>query len=388
MPEGVGLMTILDDILTRAVDQNDVPFVVAMAGNAEGITYSGAAGEAQPGRIAGEDTLFRIFSMTKAVGSTAAMILVDRGKLDFDVPVEEILPEFAQIQVIDRFENDKPVMRPPRTKATLRHLATHTSGLEYEFWNADVPKYLAATEHPTILSGTRASLLYPMTSDPGTRWGYGIGIDWIGMIVEAIEGRTIDQFCREEIFEPLGMSQTVFEVPDHLAVQLANVSIRGEDGEFAPFDMAPPANPEVYGMGHALYSTAPDYLTFLRMFLNRGTLNGNRILSETGVEQMLADHMGGLTFQKMVTQAPPLTADCDPFPETRKTHSFGFLRFEEDVPGMRSAGTQSWAGVCNTHYWFDPKKDIAAVLMTQSLPFVEPPFMKVYEAYERAIYAR
>lgn len=380
-------MSTRDQILAAAVERNDVPFVVAMSGNAEGVTFSGAAGNAAPGRAATEDTLFRIFSMTKAVGSTAAMILIDRGKLDFSTPVEEILPEFSEIQVIDHFEGDEPVMRAPRTAATIAHLATHTSGLEYEFWNADVPKYLAATQHPSVLTGTRASLLYPMTSDPGTRWGYGIGIDWLGLVVEKVDGRRIDQFCREEIFEPLGMDDTMFEVPASESGRLADVSMRGETGAFAPFDLAPPANPEVYGMGHALYSTAPDYLTFLRLFLAGGALDGIRILSESGCAGMLRDHMNGLTFQKMISLAPPLSADCDPFPHTRKTHSFGFLRFEEDVPGMRAAGTQSWAGICNTHYWFDRKNDTASVIMTQSLPFVEPRFMQLYEAYERAVYA-
>lgn len=380
-------MNTRDQILSAAVERKDVPFVVAMSGNAEGVTFSGAAGDAAPGRAADENTLFRIFSMSKAVGSTAAMILIDRGKLAFNTPVEEILPEFSQIQVIDRFEGDEPVMRAPRTQATIEHLATHTSGLEYEFWNADVPKYIAATQHPSVLSGTKASLFYPMTSDPGTRWGYGIGIDWLGLVVEQVDGRRIDQFCREEIFEPLGMTDTMFEVPESEADRLAEVSIRGDSGEFAPFEIAPPANPEVYGMGHALYSTAPDYLTFLRMFLNGGALNGHRVLSEAGFSDMLRDHMNGLAFEKMITLAPPLTADCDPFPQTRKTHSFGFLRFEEDVPGMRAAGTQSWAGVCNTHYWFDRKNDTASVIMTQSLPFVEPRFMQLYEAYERAVYA-
>ena len=103
--------------------------------------------------------------------------------------------------------------------------------------------------------------------------------------------------------------------------------------------------------------------------------------------RMLENQMGPLSFEKMVTAAPPITADCDPFPEVRCTHSFGFLRNEEDVPGRRHAGSQSWAGVLNTHYWFDPAADLAGLIMTQSLPFVEPRFMKTYEAFERAAYA-
>jgi CubicO group peptidase (beta-lactamase class C family) len=380
-------MSNIDAILKDAVANQDVPFVVAMAANRLGVTYSGAAGEAASGRSAGEDTVFRIFSMTKAVGSLAAMIAIDRGKLDFDTPVEEILPEFADLKVLDRFENGEPVMREPRTKATLRHLATHTSGLEYEFWNADMPRYMEATGHPTILSGTREALNYPLMTDPGTRWGYGPGIDWLGQAVEKVDGRRIDQYCREEIFEPLGMTSTAFEVSDEMAARLASVYARGPDGNFGPFELAPPPQPEVYGMGHALYSSAPDYLRFLRLFLNGGELDGQRLLSENGLRNMLADHMNGLAFEKMVTVVPEVTADCDPFPDVHRTHSFGFLRNEDDIPGMRAAGSQSWAGVLNTHYWFDPASDVAGVIMTQSLPFVEPRYMQLYEAYEKAVYA-
>jgi CubicO group peptidase (beta-lactamase class C family) len=380
-------MTAKDTVLSRAVDRQDVPFVVGMVAKAAGPTYSGASGDAAAGLKASEDTVFRIFSMTKAVGSTAAMILVDRAKLNPETPVEEILPEFAKIQVLQGFDGDKPILRAPKTKATVRHLATHTSGLEYEFWNGEMANYLAKTGHPSILSGLKSAMFYPMMTDPGTRWGYGPSIDWLGLVVEKVDGRRIDKFCREEIFAPLGMKDTAFEVSDAMAKRLAAIKIRGEDGKFGPFDIAPPPNPEVYGMGHALYSTAPDYMQFLRMFLNRGTLGGNRVLSEKAVDWMLVDHMNGLTFQHMVTVAPAITADCDPFPGTKRTHSFGFFRNEVDIPGGRSAGSQSWAGVLNTHFWLDPKKGLAAVIMTQSLPFVEPRFTQLYADYEKAVYA-
>ena len=374
----------IDAILKSAVAAGDVPFVVAMSGNADGITYSGAAGQATADRAAAEDTAFRIFSMTKAIGSTAAMILIDEGKLEMDTPVGDILPAWNDLQVLEGWDGDTPRLRAPRTRATIRHLATHTSGMEYEFWNPDVPKYMEATGHPTILSGLTESMAYPLSSDPGTRWGYGPSIDWLGQVVEAVDGRRIDAFCQAEIFDPLGMADTAFE-PDAMGDRLAEVSIRGEDGKFAPFEIAPPPQPEIYGMGHALYSTAPDYMKFLRMVLNKGQLNGNRILSEAGLDAMLADQMQGLTFQKMISVAPPLTADVE-LPEGT-THSFAFVRSEADQEGKRRAGTQSWAGVCNTHYWVDPASDVAAVIMTQSLPFVEPPLLKTYDAYERAVYA-
>ena len=140
-------------------------------------------------------------------------------------------------------------------------------------------------------------------------------------------------------------------------------------------------------MGQSLYSTAPDYMRFVRMFLNRGQLDGARILSEASVDLMLKNHIGDLRMRKMMTVAPQITADVNLFPGTDKTHSLGFLRVEQDVPGMRSAGSQGWAGVRNTHFWFDPTKDVAGLIMTQTLPFVEPPFMKVYEEFERAVYS-
>jgi CubicO group peptidase (beta-lactamase class C family) len=377
----------LQEVLDRAVAAEDVPFAVGMTGNAVGVTWQGAAGETAPGRKAAADTVFRIFSMTKAIGSTAAMILIDRGEMDFDTPVEEVLPEFAEMRVLEGWDGGTPKLRKPKVKATARHLATHTSGLEYEFWNPAPGEYMAKTGHVTILSGTRASMFYPMLSDPGTRWGYGPSIDWLGLMVEKLSGQRIDAFLKANLFGPLGMTDTDVEVRPHMAPRLAGVKARGEDGHFADFDLAPPSHPEVYGMGHALYSTPADYMRFLRMFLNKGALDGNRVLSEGAVARMLANHMGPLTFHRMVTAAPPITADFDPFPGTVRTHSYGFMRNEADIPGMRRAGSQSWAGVLNTHYWFDPASDLDAVIMTQTLPFVEPRFMQTYEAFERAAYA-
>ena len=377
-------MSKVDEILEKAVEAGDIPFVVAMASNSKNIIYSGAFGDAAKGREAQENSVFRVFSMTKAVGSVAAMILIDRGLLSMDTPVANILPNWNDLQVLDGWDGDTPILRAPKTTATVRHLATHTSGLEYEFWNADMAKYLEVTKSPPILSGTKAALSCPLMTDPGTRWGYGPGIDWLGQIVEAVDGRRIDTFCQAEIFDPLGMNSTAFE-PDALTNRVADVSIRGEDGTFVPFEMAPPPKPEFYGMGHALYSTAPDYLAFLRMVLNKGVLNGNRVLSQDAVAEMTADQMNGLSFERMVTVVPPLSADVV-LPKGT-THSFAFVRSEADVPNARRAGSQSWAGVCNTHYWIDPESDMAAVIMTQSLPFVEEPYLRTYRAYEEALYA-
>lgn len=378
----------MQSVLDGAVAGQDVPFAVAMTGRAGGVTWTGAAGPATPDRAAAADTVFRIFSMTKAIGSTAAMILIDRGLLDADTPVDDVLPEFARIQVLDGWDGDQPILRAPRTRCLVRHLATHTSGLEYEFWHTAPGEFMAKTGAVSILSGLKASMFYPMLTDPGTRWGYGPSTDWLGQMVERVSGQRIDAFLRANLFDPLGMTDTDVEVRAHMAPRLAGVKARGPDGTFADFALAPPSNPEFYGMGHALYSTPTDYMKFLRMILNRGALNGNRVLSPGAVAKMLENHMPpGVVFEKMHTAAPPITADFDPFVGTVKTHSFGFLRNEADIPGMRRAGAQAWAGVLNTHYWIDPAADLAGLIMTQSLPFVEPRFMQTYADFERAAYA-
>lgn len=373
----------IDDALRDAVETGAAPFVVAMAGDSESVRYSGAYGDSAPGVSATENAVFRVFSMTKAIGALAAMQLIDGGRLGLDTPVADVLPEWNEVAVLEGFDGDAPVLRAPSIAATVRHLATHTSGMEYEFWNADVARYIEATGHPSVISGLKAALNYPLTSDPGTRWGYGPSIDWLGRMVEAVDGRRIDKYCREEIFGPLGMEDTAFE-PEGLEDRMVAASVRGEDGTFAPLDMAPPSNPEFYGMGHALYSTAPDYMRFLRMILNGGELDGNRILTEQGVAAMLSDRMNGLRFEKM-TSVSPVTADV--VLPAGTTHSFIATRSADDSPNGRAGGSQAWAGVLNTHYWVDPARDVAAVFMTQFLPFRDAAFLDAFEAYEREVYA-
>ena len=368
----------LEGLLKTCVANGDVPFVVAMVGDAAGTRFCGADG---PG--VRPEARLRMFSLTKAIGATAAMILIERGQLSMDSRIVDILPEFGTLQVLDGFDGKVPRLRSPSVQATVRHLATHTSGLEYEFWNADIARFLRVTGHPGMLSGLKAALQYPMASDPGTRWGYGMGIDWLGLVVEAVDGRRVDRFCQEEIFDPLGMTSTGFEID---RAELPEVMSRAQNGKFSPYDLMPPSQPEVYGMGQALYSTAPDYMRFLRMILNKGVLDSQHVLSADSVALMQADQMRGLSFRPMVSAMPAVSADFDPFPGMAVTHSFGFLRNEADIPGRRSAGSLGWAGLCNTHYWIDPARDVAAVFMTQSLPFAEARVMRAFEAFERGVY--
>ncbi|MEM8728514.1 MAG: serine hydrolase domain-containing protein [Pseudomonadota bacterium] len=374
-------MQSIDAILSEAVRTGDLPFVVAMTGGASGMTYSGTAGGIEP------DAVFRIYSMTKAIGALAAMLLIDRRLIGFDTPVAEILPAWNDLPLLTGWDGETPVLAKPARTATIRHLMTHRSGVEYDTWNADVKRYLALNHIPRSASGDLAALAgHPLTFEPGTRWGYGLSADWLGRVVETVSGHRIDAFCQAEIFNPLAMSDTVFEI-DGREDRLAPAYRRTKEGDLSEITLGPPSAPGFYGMGHALYSTAPDYMRFLRMILNKGTLDGVRLLSDAAFTQFCADQMEGLQVQRMISVSPSSSADVDLFPGLPVTHSAGFLRVEADVPGKRRAGSMSWAGLCNTHYWIDPNSDVAAVFMTQLLPFVEPGISRAYDAFERAVYA-
>jgi CubicO group peptidase (beta-lactamase class C family) len=375
----------LDQLLTDAVERQDLPFAVAMVANRERVLWQGSAGHAPASTPAGPQTLFRIFSMTKAIGALAAMILIERDLISIDAPIASVLPVFDEIQVLETIGPDGPVLRSPRQPVTLRHLLTSTAGFAYEAWNKKQAIWQMVTGAAHPVTGTLDSLKSPLMFDPGEDFAYSHSYDWIGPIVERLDGRKVERFCQDEIFDPLGMIDTAFE-PDLARDRLAGVKLRGADGAFCDFDLSPTPHPEVYGLGQALYSTAPDYMRFLRTVLNRGELDGHRLIGTDTIEFMMTGQMGAMTMPPLKSIAPLLSADFDPCPGTPKTWTAGFVRNEADMPGMRRAGSLCWAGFLNTHYWVDPVTDLAAVLMTQSLPFGDPGFMETYFAFEQAVY--
>ena len=380
----------LDSVVEKAVADGHTPGLVVSVANRDGVTYEGAAGlRAVDGDAEmTTDTVFRAFSMTKAVGAAAAAKCIEDGLLSLETPVEDVLPEWREVKRLDGFDDGgKPILVAPSEKATLRHLATHTSGLVYEFWNGDQGRYMEATEAPTILSGLNSALhSYPLSFEPGSKWDYGTGIDWLGRMVEAATGQRIDAYATDKILGPCGMKDTGFEPRPDMAARLAGAHAATEDG-FVPYDIAPPPEPELYGMGHCLYTTGPDYLRFIRMLLNGGEIDGTRVLKPATVEMYCANQIGDLSVGPMISVAPPLTANVNFFPEQENKFSLGCLMNTADIEGKRRAGSQSWAGVLNTHYWFDPTSGVAAVIMLQHLPFVDPHCLAVYDAVEREVYA-
>ena len=380
----------IDRVLQDAVSTGAVPHVAAIVADRDGVLYEGGAGARVAGQsddTVGTSTQFRIMSMTKMVATTAALQQVERGDLDLDAPVESYRPEFAAVQVLDGFDGDTPRLRPPASKATVRQLITHTSGLGYWFWSADLKKYEEVTGTPNVVPGVMAAFKAPMLADPGTRYVYGINTDWLGLVVEAVAGTTLDVVVKEHITGPLAMGDTLFALDEGRKQNVVDVHVRGEDGSWTSAGEMLNPSPEWWAGGHGLYSTPRDYVRFQRALLRGGELDGQRILQEATVDAAFRNQIGELDFPAEIETAdPPITDSLRVGPGYK--WGYGLLLNTEDVPGRRRAGTGAWAGLFNTHFFVDRTTGICASIYTNSLPFIEQQgAWKVYGDFEEAVYS-
>lgn len=379
----------LDEILADGVKRGHAPGVLALVADRDGILYEGSAGERQLGGGAamGPDTVLWIASMTKAITSVAAIQCVERGLLDLDAPASRVVPAIGALGVLTGFDaQGQPITRPPKRPITLRHLLSHNSGCSYEIWNPDMQKVQAALGIPGTIDCRLKALELPLVADPGERWEYGIGIDWAGRMVEAVTGLTLGEFMHQNLWGPLGMTSTGFHITPDMRQRLAGVHLRGEDGAFAPFPFEITQEPEFHMGGGALYSTAGDYARFMRMVLNLGQLDGERVLKpETVVSHLMLNQIGNARVS-LLKAAIALTADAEFFPGLRKTWSLAFQINEEEAPTGRPAGSLSWAGLANSFFWIDPHTGIAGLLATQTFPFADARVMDLLYAYEKGVY--
>ncbi|MEK9280779.1 MULTISPECIES: serine hydrolase domain-containing protein [unclassified Bradyrhizobium] len=380
----------IDQVLRQKSDAKEIPGVVAIAASGNDVLYQGAFGKrdlSKPDAMT-LDSVFWIASMTKAVTSAGAMQLVEQGKLSLDAPIGNLLPDLANPQVLEGFDaNGEPKLRPAKGAITLRHLMTHTAGFCYNVWNGDCAQYLEKTGTPNIFSCLNVALKTPIMSDPGTRWEYGINIDFVGKAVEAVSGKRLDAYLRDHMFTPLGMNDTGFKITDDMRQRLVATHARGEDGSLAPIPFEIEQNPEFHMGGGGLYSTAGDYIKFTQMILNKGRGNGNQVLKPETVALMGENHIGDLTIGKMTTVAPMYTNDVDLFPDIVKKWGLSFLINTAQTPEGRSAGSLAWAGLANTYFWIDPARDVSGVILMQVLPFVDAHCLEAFAGFERGVYA-
>ncbi|HLG84108.1 MAG TPA: serine hydrolase domain-containing protein [Bradyrhizobium sp.] len=380
----------IDQVLRSKCDAKEIPGVVAVAASGSEVIYQGAFGKRDLGKDEAmtPDSVFWIASMTKAVTSAAAMQLVEQGKLSLDDPIGKLLPDLASPKVLEGFDaQGEPILRDARRPITLRHLMTHTAGFCYDMWNVDMGRYLEKTGTPGIITCKNDALKTPIMTDPGTRWEYGINIDFVGKAVEAASGKRLDAYLRDHMFAPLGMNDTGFKITDDMRRRLVGAHARGPDGTLAPLPFELEQDPEFHMGGGGLYSTAPDYIKFCQMILNKGRGGGNQLLKPETVAVMAQNNMGDLVVTKMVSAAAAYTNDVDLYPGMVKKWGLSFMINTALTPEGRSPGSLAWAGLANTYFWIDPARDVAGVILMQLLPFADNDCLQAFAAFERGVYA-
>jgi CubicO group peptidase (beta-lactamase class C family) len=333
------------------------------------------------------DTVFRIASMVKLITSVAALQLVEQEKLSLDAPVPDIDPALGSPQVLDGFDaRGIPQLRAPHRPISLRHLLTHTSGLSYRLWDAKAARYGKSLDLLAPEERSRAPRT-PLMFDPGERWQYGPSIDWVGRIVESISGEPLDAYFRNHILDPLGMNDIAVVISPQQRLREASVHRRGPNGSLAPQPLERQSERQSFSGGGGIYSSGPDYLTLIRMLLQGGALDGVRILRPDTVALMGQNQIGKIEAGVLKTTTPALSNDVDFFPGISLKWGLGHMINMQPIPDGRSAGSMTWGGLLNTYYWIDPGRRIAAVFMTQVLPFADKRALQIYRQFERGVYA-
>jgi len=379
----------IDAVLGAATRAEQVPGVVALAASDDDILYEGAFGlrRLPDGPAMTRDTVFRIASMVKLITSVAALQLVERGKLSLDAPVPDIDPAVGAPQVLAGFDaKGLPELRPPKRPIALRHLLTHTAGFAYRLWDAEAVRYANAIERLPAAQRREAPRT-PLMFDPGERWQYGTSIDWVGRIVEAVSGEALDVYFRRHILGPLAMNDTAFVLSPGQRAREASVHRHGAGGSLAAEPMEKSSTRRSFSGGGGIYSTAPDFLTLLRALLRGGALGGVRILRPDTVALMGQNQIGPVEVGVLKTTNPAFSNDVDFWPGISRKWGFGHMINMQPVAGGRSAGSLTWGGLFNTYYWIDPARRVAAVFMTQVLPFADTRALRLYGQFERGIYA-
>jgi methyl acetate hydrolase len=266
-------------------------------------------------------------------------------------------------------------------------LMLHTAGFGYDFFNRHYNRLATNNGQPSVTTASKAAIMTPLLFDPGDRWECGTSIDWCGQVVEAIRRKRLGEVFEERIFAPLGMRDIAFTLTPSMRARLARVHARHVDGTLTVTGFELPADPEVHMGGHGLYATVPDYMKFIRMWLNDGAGPDGRILK---AETVHAAAQNGLQPHQKVVMLPgvnpSLSNDVEFFPGLEKSWSYTFMVNDEPAPTGRPAGALGWAGLGNLFFWIDRKNGIGGFWGTQILPFGDPTSFGSYLDFETETY--
>ncbi len=385
------LKSTADAILNRVVTSSPrVPGVVAMITGRTGNIYEGAAGKRVMGQDAGMtlDSVFAIFSTTKAITGTAILQCVEDGKLDLDAPAKNYVPDIGKLQVIEGFDAaGKPRLRAPKRDVTTRMLMLHTAGFGYDFFNETYNRLAEQHGQPSVITASKAAINTPLLFDPGDRWEYGSNLDWCGQVVEAVRGKRLGDVMKERIFDPLGMNDTAFTMTPSMRQRLTRIHQREADGSLKPhLDLELPQDPEIHMGGHGLYATVGDYMRFIRMYLNDGAGEHGRVLKPETVRLATTNGLGDKKIKLLPGVISWLSNDAEFFPGLSKSWSLTFMVNDEQAPTGRPAGAIGWAGLANLFYWIDRQNGVGGFWATQILPFGDPVSFTGYMDFETAAY--
>jgi len=378
---------LLDAVTTG---QQCVPGVVAAITGRDGLIYEGASGQRTLGQAGAmtTDSVFAMFSTTKAITATAVLQLVEEGRLDLDAPARNYVPMIGELKVLEGFDSDgTPRLRAPKKHITTRMLLLHTAGLGYEFFNENYNRLVQEGRQPSIISGSLAALLTPLLFEPGEQWEYGSNMDWAGLVVEAITGKRLGEVMQQRIFEPLGMTDTAFSMTASMLQRRAGMHQREENGSLTAVEGSLlPEEPEVHMGGHGLFSTVKDYCLFIRAWLNDGQGDHGRILKPETIRFAEKNGLDNLKIKALPCVIPSISHTAEFFPGMPKSWALSFMVNEQDAPTGRPAGSLAWAGLANLFYWIDRKNGIGGFWATQILPFVDPVSTNGYLDFETAAY--
>jgi CubicO group peptidase (beta-lactamase class C family) len=376
-PEAVGLSsTRLEKIATmvqRSVDHGEMAGAVTLVARHGQVVWLRAHGQqdrehAKPMRT---DTMFRICSMTKPIVSLGVMLLYEEGRFQLDDPISKYIPEFADPKVLVTPKEGKPYTIPATHPITIRNLLTHTSGLTYNwdpvlgsyYKEANIASGLLPSDE-TIGENVKRLAHLPLLFNPGERWNYGLNIDVLGYLIEIISGQSLDQFLKQRIFEPLGMSDTFFYIPPDKLDRLATAYTWYEGKGLSRFPDTPITEgpfsysadypvrgaKKLFSGGAGLCSTASDYARFCQLMLNHGKLGKTQLISRKSVELMTHDQLG------------------PQFPEQAFGLGFGIDGVKTPLHELGSAGQYQWGGFFYTGFTIDPQEDMITVFMAQLHP--------------------
>lgn len=375
---------------TVTAGQQRVPGVVAAITGRDGLLYEGASGQRTLGQTDAmtTDSVFAMFSTTKAITATAVLQLVEDGRLDLDAPARDYVPMIGELKVLDGFDTDgTPRLRAPKKHITTRMLLLHTAGLGYEFFNENYNRLVQEGRQPSIISGSLAALMTPLLFEPGEQWEYGSNMDWAGLVVEAITGKRLGEVMQQRIFEPLGMTDTAFSMSASMIQRRAGMHQREEDGSLTAVEGSLlPEEPEVHMGGHGLFSTVKDYCLFIRAWLNDGQGDHGRILKPETIRFAEKNGLDNLKIKALPCVIPSISHTAEFFPGMPKSWALSFMINEQDAPTGRPAGSLAWAGLANLFYWIDRKNGIGGFWATQILPFIDPVSTNGYLDFETAAY--